>query len=72
MNYHVFTATVLDTVHQALLNEAVARTATVYCGTLFVVCNAYAAAKLKTALKDALQCGVRVSKVGPEYTFDFV
>lgn len=72
LNYHVFTAKAVDAVYEALENTEVARTATMYAGTLFVRCNAYSAAKIKTALINELACGVKVSKVGPEYSFDFV
>ena len=43
-----------------------------YAGTLFVECDARTAAKIETALIDELKCGVRVSKVGHEFAFDFV
>ena len=44
----------------------------IYAGTLFVECNASNAAKIETALIEKLKCGVIVSKVGPEFSFDFV
>ncbi len=72
LNYHVFTAKAFEAVYEALENSEVAKTAQMYAGTLFVKCNAYSAAKIETALIKHLECGVRVSKVGPEYTFDFV
>ena len=72
LNYHVFTAKAFEAVHEALENKEVANTAAMYAGTLFVKCNAYSAAKIETALIKELACGVRVSKVGPEYAFDFV
>ena len=43
-----------------------------YAGTLFVKCTSIEAAKIETSLIEALKCGVIVSKVGPEYCFDFV
>lgn len=43
-----------------------------YAGTMFVKCVAQSAAKIETALIEAMKCGVVVSKVGPEYCFDFV
>ena len=46
--------------------------ASFYAGTLFVKCNAYAAAKIKEALVAELPAAVKISKVGPEYAFDFV
>jgi hypothetical protein len=39
---------------------------------MFVECNAYSASKIETALIKKLKCGVIVSKVGREYSFDFV
>ena len=42
-----------------------------YAGTLFVQCDSRTAAKIETALIEQLKCGVIVSKVGPEYAFDF-
>jgi hypothetical protein len=72
LNYHVFTAKAFEAVKNALENTEVAGSATMYAGTLFVKCNAYSAAKIETALIKELACGVIVSKVGPEYAFDFV
>jgi hypothetical protein len=72
LNYHVFTAKAFEAVYEALENSEVAKTAQMYAGTLFVKCNAYSAAKIETALIKELECGVRVSRVGPEYAFDFV
>ena len=72
LNYHVFAAKAFDAVRAALDNTSVADTAQMYAGTLFVTCNAYSAAKIETKLREQLQCGVIVSKVGPEYAFDFV
>ena len=43
-----------------------------YGGSMFVFCDSKQAAKIETALIEALKCGVIVSKVGPEYAFDFV
>jgi hypothetical protein len=43
-----------------------------YSGTLFLECNAATAALVESALIQALQCGVIVSKVGQEFSFDFV
>ena len=71
-NYNEFAALVQTAVDTALVNDEVAKTATMYCGTLFVTCNAYSAVKIKTQLIQDLECGVQVSKVGPEYAFDFV
>jgi hypothetical protein len=72
LNYHVFTAKAFEAVYEALENTEVAKTAQMYAGTLFVKCNAYSASKIETALIKHLECGVRVSRVGPEYAFDFV
>lgn len=71
-DYNEFAARVQLAVDSALENADVARTAEMYAGTLFIKCNAYAAAKIKNALKQQLECGVRVSNVGREYAFDFV
>lgn len=71
-NYYVFTARAMDTVFDTLDNIEVAKTATMYAGTLFVTCNAYSADKIKTALRNTMGCGVIQSKVGTEYSFDFV
>jgi len=71
-NYQEFSAIAVDAVYEALENNEVAKTATMYAGTLFVKCNSYSAAKIKTALIKQLECGVSANKVGPEYAFDFV
>ena len=71
-DYQVFSARAVDTVYGALDNIEVAKTATMYAGTMFVTCNAYSADKIKTALIHTMGCGVIVSRVGPEYSFDFV
>jgi hypothetical protein len=71
-NYHELSAMAQAAVDAALMNPEVAKTAVMYCGTLFVTCNAYSAAKIKTQLVQDLECGVQASKVGPEYAFDFV
>lgn len=72
LNYHVFTAKAIEAVYDALENTEVAQTATMYAGTLFVRCNAYSAEKIKSRLMTQLSCVVKVSRVGPEYSFDFV
>ena len=41
-------------------------------GTLFVECTPHTAALVESALIQALQCGVIVSKAGTEFSFDFV
>jgi hypothetical protein len=45
--------------------------AVLYAGTLFVKCDRLTAAKIKTALREVLGCGVIHSQVGPEAAFDF-
>ena len=73
-NYNEFAhkvQTIADTVLMGI-DPSNALATTVYCGTLFVECNAHAAAKIETALLEALDHGVRVSKVGHEFAFDFV
>lgn len=78
-NYNEFAANAIDAVYEALGKRpdgenytAEARTAQMYAGSLFVICNANSAAKIKTKLIERLNCGVIVSKVGPEYSFDFI
>ena len=73
-NYDEFTdkvQTIADTVMLGI-DPSAALATTVYAGTLFVECNARAAAKIETALLEAMDCGVRVCKVGHEFAFDFV
>ena len=41
-------------------------------GTLFVECGPTAAALYESEFIKAFRCGVIVSKVGPEFSFDFV
>ena len=72
LNYNEFAAMAQISVETALANPDVAHTATMYCGTLFVTCNAYSANKIKTQLIQDLDCSVMVSKIGPEYAFDFL
>lgn len=57
---------------QAAIESVTANEANFYAGTLFVKCTPWEAAKAETALIEALKCGVIVSKVGPEFAFDFV
>ena len=42
------------------------------CGTLFVECSVKEAVKLETALLKKLNCGIILSRVGNESSFDFV
>lgn len=42
-----------------------------YAGTMFVKCTYMDAAKIKALLLLVLGCPVQMSKVGPEYAFDF-
>lgn len=72
MNYQEFAANAIDAVYNAPVTNEVASTATMYAGSLFVTCNSTEAAAIKTALKEKLKCGVIMSKVGPEYSFDFM
>jgi hypothetical protein len=71
-NYHEFSAMVQTAVDTALMNPEISASANMYCGTLFVTCNSYSAAKIKKQLIQDLDCGVQVNKIGPEYAFDFV
>lgn len=68
MNRYEF-ETVAETAAAKIVNEDAMQ---FYFGTLFVKCTSYEAAKIETALIEALQCGVIVSKVGLEFCFDFV
>ena len=71
MDYNTHAAIAVNSVYEALSDVQVANTAQMYAGSLFVTCSARDAAKIETALINNLNCGVIVSKVGPEYTFDF-
>jgi hypothetical protein len=71
-NYHELTVLAVTAVDTALMDTEISKTATMYCGTLFVTCNAYSAAKIQKQLIKDVKCFVRVSKVGPEYAFDFI
>ena len=42
------------------------------CGTLFVECSVKEAVKIETALLKILGCGIILSRVGEESSFDFV
>jgi hypothetical protein len=42
------------------------------CGTLFVECSVKEAVKIETALLKKLSCGIILSRVGDESSFDFV
>lgn len=68
--YNEFAARAYLAIEDALVGET--PPVEFYAGTMFVKCNAYTAAKIETSLIKALRCGVIVSKVGPEYSFDFV
>ena len=59
-------ATATEAIKQITDAEAV-----FYAGSLFVTCDSRTAAKIETALIEQLKCGVIVSKVGPEFAFDF-
>lgn len=56
---------------QAAVESVTNSEANFYAGSLFVKCTPWDAAKIETALIEALKCGVIVSKVGPEYCYDF-
>jgi hypothetical protein len=66
MNRIAFESCALDVVYENFTKDVV-----FYAGSMFVTCDAYMAAKIETALIKALNCGVIVSKVGPEYSYDF-
>lgn len=42
------------------------------CGTLFVECSTRDAVRLETALLEKLSCGIILSRVGNESSYDFV
>jgi hypothetical protein len=42
------------------------------CGTLFVECSVPEAVKLETELLCTLKCGIILSRVGSESSYDFV
>ena len=42
-----------------------------YAGTLFVQCDSRTAVRIQTALMEQLKCGVIISKIGSESSFDF-
>ena len=48
------------------------RKASFTCGTLFVECSVTEAVKIETALLKILGCGIILSRVGEESSFDFV
>jgi hypothetical protein len=66
-NYNAFAAAATDAA-SAVISAA---DINFYAGTMFAVCSAHDAAKIETTLIEALKCGVIVSKVGPEFAFDF-
>jgi hypothetical protein len=41
-------------------------------GTLFVECSPAAAALYESEFIQAFRCGIIVSKIGPEFSFDFI
>ena len=72
-NYNEFAANVHTAVESVTkITGNLFDAAEMYAGTLFVECTARDAAKIETALIEKLKCGVIVSKVGPEFAFDFV
>ena len=72
MKHDNFDFLVIDIVQSALDNQDVIASACMYFGSLFVTCNGHSAQKIRSALKDRLGCGVTLSKIGPEYSFDFI
>ena len=42
------------------------------CGSLFVECNIAEAIRLESALLETFRCGIILSRVGNESSFDFV
>lgn len=71
MNYQEHAAVAVTSVYEAVTDVQVANTAHMYAGTLFVACTPRDAAKIETTLIENLNCGVIVSRVGPEFAFDF-
>ena len=72
LNYHQLSVLSQSAVDNALMDPQVSGSAIMYCGTLFVTCDAGQAAKIREQLIQDLGCSVKVSKVGPEFTFDFI
>jgi len=70
-NYHELTALVQASVDK-LMDSAISKSVNLYCGTLFVKCNAYSANEIQMQLIKDLNCFVQKNKVGPEYAFDFI
>ena len=63
-----FEKSVLSVVSETLGSVPAAFT----CGTLFVECSVPEAVKLETELLCALKCGIILSRVGSESSYDFV
>jgi hypothetical protein len=61
--------TVLAEVAKVLKSD---KKASFTCGTLFVECSVKEAVKIETALIKILGCGIILSRVGDESSFDFV
>jgi hypothetical protein len=61
--------TVLAEVAKVLKSD---KKASFTCGTLFVECSVKEAVKIETALLKILGCGIILSRVGDESSFDFV
>ena len=71
-NYHELTAMAQSSIDKALMDPEISKSVSMYCGTLFVTCNAYSADKIQKQLIKDLNCFVQKNKVGPEYAFDFI
>jgi hypothetical protein len=61
--------TVLAEVAKVLKSD---KKASFTCGTLFVECSVKEAVRIETALLKILGCGIILSRVGDESSFDFV
>lgn len=65
-----FEAKVLDKVAEVIGDEY---RATFYGGSLFVICSAENAHRIKKELRsEIVTCNVKMCKVGNEYAYDFV
>jgi hypothetical protein len=63
-----FEKSVLSVVSKTLGNVPASFT----CGSLFVECSVPEAVKLETALLNNVKCGIILSRVGSESSYDFV
>jgi hypothetical protein len=70
-NYDELTALVQASVDK-LMDPAISKSVNLYCGTLFVECNAFCADLIQMQLIKDLNCFVQKNKLGPLHVFDFI